>query len=210
MISARLRSSPGQGLYLLLVCGALACVAAIIVFLAGFSMELLVGARKYVQGEGLWSNGQKEAVIRLQRYAISGSEADFQLYLESLRVPSAFHDIRVELGKREHDPAVLRRALPIVGLPTENWVRMVRRYRIFGHEPHIARAMSSWVQADRNLDELERLGDRLHAQGAATPRDEAAIQETLAEIYLANDRLGSGEVFSCSACSTRPAGCTGF
>jgi PAS domain S-box-containing protein len=171
------------------VCAALGCVGAAMVFLAGLSMDLLMGAHRYAQGEALWSKGQKEAVILLHRYSDSHSEADFQRYLEALRVPSAFHQLRLELDRPDHDPAVLNGVLSILDLPSENWARMARRYRYFRHEPHISRVMSWWIEADRGLEALERQGDRLHGQVAAPHPDEGAIQQTIAEIYRIDARL---------------------
>jgi PAS domain S-box-containing protein len=188
-----LRSSPGRGVYQLLVCGALACVAASIVFLAGFSMDVLVGVCKYTQSEGAWSKGQKEAVILLQRYANSGLEADFQGYREALRVPFAFRDIRLEVTRRKHDPAALKRALSVAGVPAGYWPRMTRRYGIFGRETHIAEAVRWWAEGDRQLEALGHLGERLHGEVAAPVRDEAAIQQTLAEIYRLDLSLASVE-----------------
>ena len=189
MRSARLRTSPGRSVYLLLVCGGLACVAASIVFLAGFSMDILVGARRHTQSEAIWSKAQKEAVIRLQRYASSGSEADFQIYREALSVPLAFRDIRLALTQPRYDPKVVQRALTAADVPAGNWTRMVRRYGIFGHEKHVASVMGWWTEGDRDMETLERLGERLHGQVAAPARDQAAIRQTLAEIYRINDRL---------------------
>lgn len=188
-----MRSSPGRGVYQLLVCGALACVAASIVFLAGFSMDVLVGVCKYTQSEGAWSKGQKEAVILLQRYANSGLEADFQGYREALRVPFAFRDIRLEVTRRKHDPAALKRALSVAGVPAGYWPRMTRRYGIFGRETHIAEAVRWWAEGDRQLEALGHLGERLHGEVAAPVRDEAAIQQTLAEIYRLDLSLASVE-----------------
>ena len=187
--ASRLSSSPGQRLYLLLVCGALGCVGASVVFLAGFSMDLLVGARKYTQGEALWSEGQKDGVVLLQRYGYSRSEEEFQQYLHAIRVPAAFHRIRLELDKPHYDSAVLTRSLPVVGLPADNWARMARRYRYFRRESHIAKAMSWWAQADREMEALQSTAERLHSQVTAQPPDEAAIQQTLADIYRINERL---------------------
>ena len=189
MRSARLRSSPGQSVYLILVCGALACVAASIVFLAGFSMDILVGARKYTQSAGDWSKAEKESVILLQRYASTASEADFQKAREALRLPLAFREIRLQLIRHEEDPAALARALAEADVPAGNWGRMRRRYRIFGSESHVAEAMRWWTEGDRNLEALQALSQRLHTQVSAPLRDSAAIQQTLAEIYGINDRL---------------------
>ena len=191
MRSARLRSSPGQSVYLLVVCGALACVAAATVFLAGFSMDILVGARKYTQSEGDWAKAQKQSVILLERYVDSGSADDFQAYQEALRLPLAFREIRLDLTRKNPDYAALHRALLTVDVPAENWARMTRRYRVFGHEAHVEEALRWWTEGDRNLEELQRLADSLHTQVAATTRDETAIHQTLAEISRINDRLTS-------------------
>jgi len=216
-----LSGSPGRRLYLLLVCLALACVAASVVFLAGFSMDLVAGARKYTQGEALWSKGQKDAVVLLQRYAYSHSEADFQQYLDALRVPSAYHQIRLELAKPRYDPAVLDRALGTIGVDPEDRVRLARRYRYFRGERHIAQAISLWAEADREMEELEGAAGRLHVQIASQAPDEAAIRQTLAEIHGINARLTSFEVrFSQSVAEASRslyrvlvavfAGCTGL
>ncbi len=193
MKSARLRSSPGQGVYLLLVCGALACVAASIVFLAGFSMDILVGARKYNQSEGMWSKGEKEAVISLQRYAASGAESDFQRYQEAIRVPLAFREIRLQLIHPRSDNPALHNALEIADIPFDNWGHMTRRFRVFGTEAHIAQVLSCWTEGDRNLEALQALAERLRGQVTVPVRDEATIRDTLAEIYRLNDRLSTVE-----------------
>jgi PAS domain S-box-containing protein len=164
-------------------------VAASIVFLAGFSMDILVGARKYSQSEGMWAKGQKEAVVQLQRYAASGSETDFLQYREALAIPIALRVIRQNIGQPHHDDAALSHALSVAEVPAENWVRMVRRFGVFRHEEHVAEAMSWWEEGDRNLGALESLGQRLHGQVAAPVRDQAAILDTLAEIYRIDDRL---------------------
>jgi len=154
-------------------------------------MDILVGARKYTQSEGDWVKAQKQAVILLDRYANSGSGDDFQAYREALRVPLAFRQIRRQLTQRNQDSAALDRALRTAGVPIDHWARMMRRYRIFGSEMHVAEAIRWWTEGDRQLAELERLGDSLYAQVAAPVRDETAIHRTLMEIYGINDRLAS-------------------
>ena len=164
-------------------------MAASIVFLAGFSMDVLVGARKYTQSEGDWLKAQKECVILLQRYANSASETDFQKAREALSLPLAFREIRLQIIRHEEDPAGLKRALAEANIPAGNWGRMRRRYRLFGKESHVADAMRWWIEGDRNLEALQSSSERLHTEVSAPLPDSAAIQQTLAEIYGINDRL---------------------
>ena len=164
-------------------------MAASIVFLAGFSMDVLVGARKYTQSAGDWSKAEKESIILLQRYASTASEADFQKAREALRLPLALREIRLQLTRHQEDPAALARALAEADVPAGNWGRMRRRYRVFGGESHVAEVIRWWAEGDRNLEALEALGERLHTQVSAPLGDSAAIQQTFAEIYGIDDRL---------------------
>ena len=164
-------------------------MAASIVFLAGFSMDILVGARKYTQSAGDWSKAEKESIILLQRYASTASEADFQKAREALRLPLALREIRLQLTRHQEDPAALARALAEADVPAGNWGRMRRRYRVFGGESHVAEVIRWWAEGDRNLEALEALGERLHTQVSAPLGDSAAIPQTFAEIYGIDDRL---------------------
>ena len=154
-------------------------------------MDVLVGARKYTESGAEWAKAQKDAVIQLQRYADSGDEADFRKAEEALKVPLALREIRLQVTGQKHDPAALKRAFAIGGMPIERWGRMTRRYRIFGREAHVAEAQRWWTEGDREMEEFQALGQRLHAQVAAPARDEAAIRQTLAELYNMSDRLNA-------------------
>ena len=187
-------SSPGRRVYLLVVCLALASVGAGVVFLAGFSMDLLMGVRRFTQCEAQWSNAQKDVAFLLQRYRYSRSENVFQQYLEALRVPNAYHRIRLELEKPQPDPGVLIGAMTEAGLDPEQRDRISRRVRFIRGEPHFGQAIAQWAAADRDMEAMTVAGSRLHSQVAAQPPDESAIQETLADIDILNARLAPQEV----------------
>ena len=55
------------------------------------------GVRAYVRGEGLWAKAQKDAVLYLNSYTYNRSEADYQNYLEALKVISGDKQARLAL-----------------------------------------------------------------------------------------------------------------
>jgi len=157
-------------------------------------MDLLAGARGYIQGESQWSKAEKDAVLYLHRYAYSRSEADYQHYLEAIRVPAACHQFRVELDRPQYNPVTVDRALIVVGIEADHRDRMIWMYRVLRREPHINAAISMWAEADQELEELMRNAASLHSQITSGSVEPASIQQTLSEIYRINARLTPLEV----------------
>jgi signal transduction histidine kinase/CheY-like chemotaxis protein len=184
---ARAGRSPSKKLCLLLICGALACVVVSRIFFAVLSMDLLAGARGYTRGEELWSDGQKDAVLLLHLYARSRSEAEYQQYLEAVRVPAACRAIRLELDRPQYDPAILARATRDLGMQLDG--RMIWLYRHFRGEPHIAQTVSVWAEADQEIEALMKKGGELHDQITSGVTNEASTGRTLSEIYQLNARV---------------------
>src|SRR6266849_2044768 len=193
MRAARQRNSPGHKLHLLLICGALVCIFASRLIFAVLSLDLLAVSRGYIQGEGQWSKGQKDAVLDLHRYAYSRSEADYQQYLDAIRVPVAYHQMRVALARPQDNPSIVPGPFVTVGIQPDDWDRMIWMYRAFRREPHISNAISLWAEADEELAELMRNAERLHSQITSGSVEGTSIQQILTEIYRIDTRVTSLE-----------------
>jgi hypothetical protein len=61
-------------------------VVALLVLLAGLSLDLLSSLRAFVGGEGLWSKAQKDGVYHLRNYANRQSEADYLKFKSAMLV----------------------------------------------------------------------------------------------------------------------------
>src|SRR3954452_22306660 len=82
--------------------------AVLLVGLGGFSMDVLSSARAYVGGESLWSKAQKQAVLYLNQYVDSRSEADYQAFLKAISVSLGDRKARLELDREVPDVSVAR------------------------------------------------------------------------------------------------------
>ena len=81
----------------------------IIVVLLGaavFSLELMSSVRSCVDGESLWSKGQKQAFMSLVNYLINIIEDNHRDYLEVIAVPLGDNNARLTLNKENPDLAV--------------------------------------------------------------------------------------------------------
>src|SRR5947208_14454158 len=76
--------------------------------LANVQMEILSAVRASVGGDGLWSQGEKDAVHHLARYADTRHERDYRRYLAAIAVPLGDKQARLELGKPRPDLHVVR------------------------------------------------------------------------------------------------------
>lgn len=98
--------SISQKLYLIV--GVMAVLIAGELFTLRFAMRQLSAVRTFVGGEGLWSKAQKNSLLALHRYGMTRDEAEFQRFLDFLRIPEGDRQARVELLKPRPDLAKVR------------------------------------------------------------------------------------------------------
>src|SRR5688572_19263245 len=72
-------------------------------FLAGLSFETLSSVRAYVGGEGLWSKGQKDAILFITRYSQTGDERFFRRFKAAVAIPLADRTARLALEQPTPD-----------------------------------------------------------------------------------------------------------
>ena len=140
---------------------------AIVICLLALGYEViqsLSAARAYVGGEGLWSKAQKEALLDLTRYANSHSETDYQNYLNALRTPLGDKIARLELEKATPDLNIVSTGFIQGRNNPEDVEGMATLFRRFRHTKYMAEAVDIWAEGDALIEQLQHLGDQLHAE----------------------------------------------
>lgn len=174
---------------ILLVLAVFVAVMALHLYISFTGFEILSWARAYVAGEGVWSRGQKDAVIALHRYALTGDETDFLAYHSAIAIPKANRRGREELERPDPDMDAVYRAFVDGGNHPEDVAGFTAAIRGFRRIEHINRALDIWAHADHLIDRLDALAERLHRQMRSTPRDPVLVQATLNEIESLNLKL---------------------
>jgi diguanylate cyclase (GGDEF)-like protein/PAS domain S-box-containing protein len=163
--------------------------AALLLVLSVLSVKILSATRAYVEAESLWSKGQKEAVFRLNRYAYSRDEAEFQAYLRAIAVPLGDHKARLALEMVPPDLALAREGFLEARNHPDDIDGMIGLFRNFRDIDFMRLPIAFWTEGDACIAELMAEADQLRALiGSGTP-GMAALQPVLERIELTNARL---------------------
>src|SRR5260370_40338929 len=122
------------------------------------------GARAYVRGEGLWSKAEKQAVYDPLRYSISDSDGDYQNYRQALLVPLGDRQARLDLQKPVPDLGIVRSGFIQGRNSPQDVDGMATLFRRFRHSRYMSEAVDIWAQADALIEQLQTLGDSMHAE----------------------------------------------
>jgi PAS domain-containing protein len=167
----------------------LALTAILLVALGAFSMDILSSVRAYVEGEGLYSKAQKDAVLHIEHYVESGDESDYQRFLQAIEVPLGDRKARMALDGPDADIEAVRRGFLAARNHDDDIDGMIRLFRNFRNVSFMSEVIAIWAAADGLVDELTQEASLLHSQIATGMHDDASLQASRARIEALNLRL---------------------
>lgn len=146
------------------------------VLLVAFSVVALhglSGARAYVHGESQWTKAQKQAVIALFDYAVTGKEQRFGAFERALSVNHGDRRARIALSEDPPDYETAREGF-IAGRNRPEDVGLMMTLFVTGRElPLFKEAIEAWAEGDADIARLEEaaaeLRRRVRAHGAGSP-----------------------------------------
>jgi PAS domain S-box-containing protein len=154
-----------------------------------FSINTLSSVRAYVNGEGLWSKAQKDAMYQLLRYSRTHDEADYQKFKEFMRVSGGDHKTLVELSKPHPDMNIARQGF-IEGRNHKDDVDgMINLFTRFNRISYINQAIKAWTQADPLVAEFIPIGEQLHKEINSPHPSQEKLTEIIQLIDPLNARL---------------------
>jgi PAS domain S-box-containing protein len=156
-------------------------IGIVVVFLVSMSLVLAAvalafrvtsGVRAYINGEGLFSKGQKDAVISLVRYVKTRDEADYRGFITAIVIPLGDRRARLELLKDQPDEGIATEGLIAGGNSPEDIPQMIFLFRQFSDRRFFSEAIRIWGEAVFYIEQLQKIGAEIHEAIAAGPVDE--------------------------------------
>jgi signal transduction histidine kinase/CheY-like chemotaxis protein len=174
---------------LYIVVGVMAVLIAIELLTLKLTMDVLSAVRGLVGGEALWSKSQKNSVIELQSYIVSRDEKYYQAFLQNLQVPLGDGKARVALYQMDDEGA--RRGFLEGRNHPDDIPQMINLIKRFNQVSYLKRSIEAWIAAESLLQELIKIGDKVHHIVSTTPKNSPIPnRETLMiEISALNTQL---------------------
>lgn len=168
--------------------------------LAAGSIYLMSSVRVLVSGESLWSKGLSASLVHLQRYAETGSPAEYESFQNTLLIPLSVGHARQELDSPSPNMAVVRQGF-IQGENHPNDVAQILYILPWAWELKLfAPTLSIWRQGDYYAQSVQALGRSIfERRNNGKPVSSADIEGWLKQIAETNNKaLSLAKQFSAS------------
>ncbi len=151
-----------------------------------FAVGTLSSVRAFVNGEGLWSKAQKDAVYTLFIYAHSHNEKDYNAFREFLKVPLGDNKTRLELMKPNPDMQIAREGFIEGRNHPEDVDGMINLIVRFHNVFYLNKAIVIWGEAEKNMEQLIGISDKLHNMIRSNTASQQEIDKLLEQAESMN------------------------
>ncbi|MNF38833.1 Signal-transduction histidine kinase senX3 [compost metagenome] len=186
-IFKKIRSS---NVFMLLIIVFLSC--ALLIFFNFFTIKILSANRAYVNGESLYSKGQKDGARHLITYIYTQDKAQWELFKKELKVPQGDGSARIALLNHADD-TVIKNGFRAGRNKEEDLDDLIWLFRNFKNVPFLAKAIKEWEQGDNYVKLLAQIGEDVNQKMEISNLNQATKQKFLLEISVLSDKLTINE-----------------
>ena len=169
--------------------GIMALLIALELFTLWFANSTLSSVRAFINGEGLWSKGEKDAVNSLHKYARTGNEKDYQQFLEFMKVPLGDHKTRMQLMNPKPNIDSAREGFLEGRNHPDDVDGMIKLFTRFYSVSYIHKAIIIWTAADSVGTPMIPIAAQIHQEINSAEPSQARIGELLNQIDDINANL---------------------
>jgi diguanylate cyclase (GGDEF)-like protein/PAS domain S-box-containing protein len=165
---------------LLSVTWPLIAIAVLMLSLCIASLSTLSSIRAFVNGEGMWSKAERQAIAELRRYAATGAPEYFQRFRDELAVPLGDRTARLQLQSADPDYLLASQGMIAGRSHPDDVPGMMRLLRLFRDSRLLQRPIAAWTQGDELIVQLDQVGQQLHSAMVSPQKQTANINRLLA------------------------------
>ena len=165
---------------------------ALLICINFFTIKILSANRAYVNGESHYSKGQKDASRHLITYLFTKNTAQWNLFLEELKVPQGDGIARVTLLKAG-DNEVARKGFLIGRNDEDDLDDIIWLFENFKNISFLSKAIDEWGQGDKLIFNLFVIGHQINAKIEHNLLTAADQKKFLKQISSISDRLTVNE-----------------
>ncbi|MDB5117912.1 MAG: luxQ 1 [Mucilaginibacter sp.] len=154
-----------------------------------FAINTLSSVRSFVNGEGLWSKAQKDAVYSLFIYSHSRKEKDYDAFREYLKVPSGDNKTRLELQKPNPDLRIAREGFIEGRNHPEDVDGMINLIIRFHSISYLNKAIIAWGGAEKTMEQLIAISDRLHSMISSNTVSQQQLDSVMRQVEGLNKKV---------------------
>lgn len=165
----------------------LAAVLVLLLALTWGALQAQVALAGFLNGESIWSKAQKQSVIDLDHYAVSGDPADLASYKRNYAVLMADKWARDEIASGHFDYDQVESALQRSNTVAIAIPGVIFLLDHFSGVPYVRDALGAWRSTDSSIHELNVLAQSMEADYAAGAMSGQAITLQRSRIKALND-----------------------
>lgn len=155
-------------------------IAALMLSLCIASLSTLSSIRAFVNGEGMWSKAERQALAELRRYAATGAPEYYQRFRNELAVPLGDRAARLQLQSADPDYLLASQGFFAGRNHPDDVPGMMRLFRLFRDSRLMARPIDAWTQGDAFIIQLDEVGQQLHSAVVSPLKQTANVNRLLA------------------------------
>jgi hypothetical protein len=161
-----------------------------IVLMTWFALKAQVTLAGFLNSESVWSKAQKQAVIALQSFAVSGQAEDLRDFESNYTLLESDRLARDEIASGHFDRAAVDKAFVRGSVMPSAQSGMIFMLQHVAEAPHFKEALAAWRSTDSAVAELAKIAEDIRQMHSSGPVPAALASQQLDRIQTLNNAIG--------------------
>jgi len=168
---------------------ALLALVGLLLGLTWGAMQIQLALAALLNGESVWSKAQKQLVIDLQAYAVSGDAENLAAFERNYKLLQYDRQARDEAAKADYDYAAAEEALRHDNAMREAVPVIIFALHHLPNAPYLRDALTAWRSTDDAITQLRDIAEELRQVRATRAWSDAEMMRQGARIAALNDYI---------------------